>query len=282
MPTNRQVYFELLKENNPRITRLIIKVLLNDVNGFSGFTTLYENFDKECKNYEDLKEKVQRIRGGEPFQYVLGYANFIDRDFYVNPSVLIPRQETEQLVVNTREIINRGFIENAPINIADICTGSGVIGITLKKYFPHTNVYMTDIDENCVEIAKKNAEKHNVDVHILKGNLLDPLKDKNILLDVLISNPPYIEDESEIDEQVYKYEPHLALLAKPAIKFYELIIKDAVNLVKKDGVIIFEIGENMEEALIDIASIYLPGASILFSKDLYGKQRFMYIIRQGE
>lgn len=282
MPTNREIYFSLINENNKHLTRLVVKTLLNDANNFEDPNlSLYKHFDEECFNYEKLMDNVNRVRSGEPYQYVLGYANFIDRNFCVDKNVLIPRQETEELVMNAKIIIDKAFKDDAPITIADIGTGSGVIAITLKRYFPNARVFATDIDEKCLEIAKKNAILQGLEVEFLKGNLVDPILKKNLKLDVLISNPPYIEDESTIDEQVFKYEPHSALLAKPCTRYYEEILKHANELVKPDGVLIFEIGEDMEEALMDIAGQYLPGDSIIFSKDIYKKTRFMYIIREG-
>lgn len=282
MPTNREVYFSLNNKKNKYLTRLVIKSLLNDANGFVDEISLYKYFDMECQNYDDLMKKVEHIENGEPFQYVLGYANFIDCLFDVDKNVLIPRQETEQLVINVKSMIESGFQKDAPIVIADIGTGSGVIAITLKKYFPNARVYATDIDEKALEVAKRNSNKLSKNIEFLQGNMLEPLKKANIKVDVLVSNPPYIERVEEIDPQVYKYEPHKALLAKPSTLYYEEVFNLANEVVKPDGIMAFEIGEDMEEALSDLVFKYFPNANILFSKDIYGKTRFLYIIDKGE
>lgn len=279
MPTNREVYFNLLKSNNKYLTRFVIKSLLNDANGFWDEISLYKSFDLPCNNYDDLIKKIERVKNGEPFQYVLGYANFIDQYFEVNPHVLIPRQETEELVIGAKLLIEKAFPTSINLSIADICTGSGCIGITLKKYFPSAVVYGTDIDNECLKVARRNAKMS--EVIFLRGNLLDPLIQEGIKVDVIISNPPYIQNHEEIDEQVWKFEPHLALLAKPSTFFYEEIIKKADEVLNENGLLLFEIGEDMEKPLAEIVDKYYPNAKVIFSKDMHNKLRFLYIIKRG-
>lgn len=281
MPTNRELFFELLKKNNKYLTRLVVKSLLNDANDFTDELALYKDFDKDVPNYEELKEKIARVESGEPFQYVLGYANFIDTYFEVNKSVLIPRQETEQLVIDLKSVLESRY-KGSKITIADIGTGSGAISISLKKYFPSADVYATDIDQDCIDVAASNAFRLEKDVTFIRGNMLEPLIKYNIRVDVLVSNPPYIDGPETIDEQVWKYEPHKALLASPDTKYYEEIIANADKVLNPGAVIAFEIGEEMEESLTEIIKKYMPGAKYYFAKDIYGKLRFLYIINQGE
>jgi release factor glutamine methyltransferase len=279
MPTNREVYFNLLKSNNKYLTRLVIKSLLNDANGFWDEISLYKSFDLPCNNYDDLLKKIERVKKGEPFQYVLGYANFIDQYFEVNPHVLIPRQETEELVISAKLLIEKAFSTSGNLSIADICTGSGCIAVTLKKYFPFATIYGTDIDDECLKVARRNAKSS--EITFLRGNLLDPLIQKGIKVDVVISNPPYIQNHEEIDEQVWKFEPHLALLAKPSTYFYEEMIKKADEVLNENGLLLFEIGEDMEKPLAEIVDKYCPNAKVIFSKDMHNKMRFLYIIKRG-
>ena len=281
MPTNRELFFELLKKKNKYLTRLVIKSLLNDANGFLDEVTLYQHFDEEVPDYEELAKRIERVENGEPFQYVLGYANFIDKYFEVNSSVLIPRQETEQLVIDLKTIIEKRY-GSEPISIADIGTGSGVIGISLKRYFPNAQVTATDIDQDAIEIAAGNAGRLDQDVMFIRGNMLEPLIKYNIKVDVLVSNPPYIDGPATIDEQVWKYEPHKALLASPDTFFYEEMIKNADQVLNPGALIAFEIGEEMEESLTKIVNQYMPGSKFYFAKDLYNKTRFLYIINEGE
>lgn len=281
MPTNRQLFFELLKKNNKYLTRLVVKSLLNDANGFTNEFDLYKNFDLEVQNYEELMEKISRVESGEPFQYVLGYANFIDKYFEVNPSVLIPRQETEQLVIDLKTLIEKRFAD-PQITIADIGTGSGAIAVSLKNYFKTANVYATDIDQDCIEIAAGNASRLDQDVLFIRGNMLEPLIKYDVHVDVLVSNPPYIDGPSTIDEQVWKYEPHTALLASPDTFFYEEILKNIDKVLNPGGIVAFEIGEEMEESLTKLVKQYMPEANYYFANDMYGKTRFLFIIEQGD
>ena len=279
MPTNRKIYFALAKENNKYLPRNVVNILLCNINGFSNNLYLYKDFDVECKDYEILKEQINRIKNGEPYQYVIGKANFIDLTFNVDPRVLIPRQETEELVMGTKVMADKLFKDSlARINIADVCTGSGVIGLYLKKLYPISNVYLTDIDKNCLDVARSNANLHNFKVELLQGDLLEPLIEKNVKLDILVCNPPYIENQSTIDEQVWKYEPHLALLANPKTLFYERIFKDADKVMNENAILAFEIGEDMEEEICALVEQYFPNSAYKLSKDIYGKLRFLYIM----
>ena len=277
MPTNRELYFSLAKENNIYLNRNVITTVLCYTNSFDCNLTLYKNFDKECENYENFLSLLERIKKGEPYQYVIGKANFIDLQFNVNPSVLIPRQETEELVIGTKVMIDKMFGPYAKINIADVCTGSGVIGIYMKKFFRLSNIYISDIDDECLKVAISNSKLHNLPVIDIQGDLLSPFIEQNIKLDVLICNPPYIGDESTIDEQVWKYEPHKALLASPKTLFYERIFRDADKIMNKDALLAFEIGEDMEEALTKLVNKYCEGCSFFFEKDIYDKTRFLFI-----
>ena len=278
MPTNRELFFELLKKKKKYLTRLVIKSLLNDANNFVDEVSLYQHFDEEVPNYEELVKKIERVENGEPFQYVLGYANFIDKYFEVNPSVLIPRQETEQLVIETTLYIKKLFNGEEDFVIADVATGSGCIALAMKETFKGSTVLASDISESAIEVAKKNFEGKNIEV--LHGNLLDPFIKKGIRLDVLMCNPPYIGDKKTIDEQTWKYEPHLALLAEPKTKFYEeLFQKMPLAMNEKHFLAKFEIGEDMDEEITDLVEKYFKEVRYKIGKDMYGKSRFLYIIK---
>ena len=281
MPTNREIYFSFTKENNKYLNRNVITSVLCAVNGFDSNITLYKHFDDECHDYEDLKSYFDRIKAGEPYQYVIGLANFIDLSFKVNPSVLIPRQETEELVIGTKVMVDKFFKDvqfGSELTIADVCTGSGVIGIYMKKLFPLAKVYGSDISKDCLNVAKENSDNHNLYVEYLEGDLLKPFIEQGIKLDVLVCNPPYIESEATIDEQVWKYEPHLALLANSKTHFYEEIFKVADQIMKKDSILAFEIGEDMEDEISALVEYYFPNSAYKLSKDMYGKLRFLYIM----
>ena len=274
MPTNREVYFQLLKENNKYLNKSVIISLLADASGFDDRMVLYSNFDREVKDTEHLFACVEQVRKGVPYQYVLGYSYFLGHKINVDKNVLIPRQETEQLTVDVIVVLKKAYAEAKPV-IADVCTGSGAIARALEEEIPNCEIYATDISQEALDVAKTNVKK----TKLLLGNLVDPLIEKNIKLDILVCNPPYIENESRIDEQVYKYEPHLALLAKPGVKYYEEIFSKADKVMKEHYLMAFEIEDDMEKPLIELMNKYLDGVTYRFHKDMYDKTRFLYIIK---
>ena len=275
MPTNRELYFHLLKENNKYLTKSIIVSLLTDANDFSDRMDLYTHFDNEVKDAEHFFSCVDDVKKGIPYQYVLGYSFFLGNKIIVDKNVLIPRQETEQLTVDTIVFLKKVFQNDDIPVVADVCTGSGAIAAAIEKEIPDAKIYATDISSEAIAIAAKNVKN----VELLHGNLIDPLIERNIKLDVLICNPPYIENTETIDEQVWKYEPHLALLANPGTKCYEEIFKKAHLIMNSHYLMAFEIEEDMEKPLIELMNKYLDDCTYRFHKDIYGKTRFLYIIK---
>jgi len=272
MPSNREAYFEALKMNVPKA---VIDFALQEVNGFD-YLELTQKYDEEISDYCLFINAIKRYVNGEMIEYIFHKAYFLSNKFYINKNVLIPRQETEQLVNLTLEHIHRMFGNNQ-IDIADVCTGSGVIGITIANVLPVSKVYLTDISEEALEVARANANKYAENINIFKGDMLSPLIDNNIKLDVLVCNPPYIEDTKTIDERTWKQEPHLALLASPSTFFYELIFKDYQKVMKQKFLLAFEIGEDMEDALTILIKKYFDKCEYQFVKDIYEKTRFLFI-----
>ena len=175
------------------------------------------------------------------------------------------------------------FGKDPKIKIVDIGTGSGILGIYLKEYFPKSSVICTDISSKAIEIAKINSAKHKVDIDFRLGDILEPIKDEKDI-SVIISNPPYIRGIKTVSEQTLKYEPHLALFATPATKFYEEILTsiDKQLLSNNCFLISFEIGEDMVEELTELLERKYPGLLYQFDKDIYGKDRFLYIINNKD
>lgn len=273
--TYREKYYQLKKLNNQYINNTVIKSILMDDGGFDDFTLLIRNFDLPLKDEKKVDKQVERVLSGEPLQYVLGYAYFVNSNYFVTPDVLIPRQETEELAVATMASIVKTFGRDANITIVDVGTGSGILAIYLKEYFPLSKVIAIDISEKSLEIARKNAKKHNVSIDFRLGDMLAPIDEK---VDVIISNPPYIESEKTVDPQTLKYEPHLALFAKPKTKYYREILSH-LDLMNDKFLIAFEIGEDMEEELTELLETEYKGIGYKFQKDIYGKSRYLYIMR---
>ena len=272
MPSNREAYFSAL---NKGVSKSIIDFALQEVNGFD-YSELSIHLDDEIKDYDKFESAIDRYLTGEMIEYIFNKSYFLSTPFYVNKSVLIPRQETEQLVLRTKDLILNMF-GNEQITIADVCTGSGVIGLSLKIAFNNDTMYLTDISKEALGVAVKNAALLNLDVQCLEGDMLFPLITNNVRCDVIICNPPYISDTSSIDKKTWEQEPHLALLASPNTLFYEKLLKEYIKVVNDKFIIAFEVGEDMEESLTKLVNKYCPNEEYFFEKDLYGKTRFLFI-----
>ena len=272
MPSNREAYFEALKLGIPKT---VINFALQEVNGFS-YSELTRHLDDKIKDYFTFKFAMMRYEKGEMIEYIFNKSYFCGYPFYVDKNVLIPRQETEELVEITCRYIDSLF-SNKSITIADVCCGSGVIGIALAKKYPNNHYVLSDISKEAVRVANKNVESlcNDIDIKVLEGNLLEPLKDYKF--DVIVCNPPYISDISTIDKKTWNEEPHLALLANPNTKYYEEILKNYNEIMNKECLLAFEIGEDMEESLTKLVKRYCQKCSFLFKKDIYGKTRFLFI-----
>ena len=273
--TYREKYFALTKQDNSSTNRAVVKALLMDDGNFKDFTALICNFDKNIANEAEIDRKYEKIKSGEPLQYVLGYAYFVNSNYKVDHRVLIPRQETELLAVSALNLIVKTFGKDPEITIVDVGTGSGILAIYLKEYFPHAKVIATDISKDAIEVAKENAKLHKVDIDFRVGNMLDEVKEK---IDVIISNPPYIGDKSTVSEQTLKYEPHLALFASPKTKYYEEMLSH-ISQMNDKCMFAFEIGEDMEEELTNLIEEKYIDLAYKFEKDIYGKVRYLYVIR---
>ena len=281
--TYREKFFELKKLDNEYINQTSIKSLLIDNGGFKDFFDLLNHFDNQIKDENKLNSYIERLTSGEPLQYILGYAYFVNSNYKVSPDVLIPRQETEQLAVSTMSKVVKLFGKDPKITIVDIGTGSGVLGIYLKEYFSKSLVICTDISSKALEIAKTNAKEHNVEINFRLGDMLEPISNETGI-SVIVSNPPYIRSEETVSKQTLEYEPHLALFAEPAIKYYQEILTSIDKQMLSDNkfLIAFEIGEDMEDELTELLEKKYSGILYQFDKDIYGKTRFLYIINNKE
>ena len=220
-----------------------------------------------------LKEGIERLQNGEPVQYIVGNVNFYGNEIKVNKNVIIPLFETEELVEYTISYIKKMFKEK--INIIDLGTGSGCIAITLKKKL-NSNVSAIDISKEALEVARENAKKNKVEIDFIQNDMLDNISNK---FDVIISNPPYISKNEEIQDIVRKNEPSLALYAdNEGLYYYEKIIKQAKKNLKEKFIIAFEIGYMQGDKIKKIAEQNYPKAEVVLKKDLQGKDRFIFII----
>ena len=224
------------------------------------------------KDYESDYNKVLK---GYPIQYLIGYVNFYGYKINVNENVLIPRFETELLVEKTIKYINKVF--NKKVKILDIGTGSGCISIALKKEID-SNVTALDISEKALETAESNAKLNDVDIRFIKSNILDKVNEK---FDVIISNPPYIDNKERVMKMVDKYEPHEALYASNnGLYFYEEILRNINKYLNKKFIIAFEIGDWEGQSVKSIAESYFKESKILIEKDYFDRDRYLFIINE--
>ena len=232
------------------------------------------NIDYLKKYYKgNIEDAIKRLEKGEPVQYIVGNQDFFGYIMNVDKRVLIPRRETEELV---EEVINRStnFTE---LKIADIGTGSGAISIALSKEL-NTKVIATDISLDAIEVAKENVKENNADVELFQGDMLEPLIKNDIKVNILVSNPPYIKEDEEIEKVVYNNEPHLALYAKEdGTEFYRKILKDCSKVLEEKYLIAFEIGETQGIVVRELAYKYLKDIKVEVKKDLSGKDRMVFV-----
>ena len=220
----------------------------------------------------NIDDAIERLNNGEPVQYIVGNVDFYNSNFIVNKNVLIPRFETEELVLNTINFIKEYFHDK--VKVLDIGTGSGAIAISIKKEITG-EVYATDISKEALEVAKENAKRNNVSINYINTNIYDGITEK---FDVVISNPPYIRYDEDIDEIVKNNEPHIALYAdNNGLYFYEEILKNIKSILNDKYLMAFEIGKDQGEAINELKEKYLPESNIILKKDLEGRDRMIFI-----
>lgn len=219
----------------------------------------------------NTEEAIKQLKQGIPVQYIVGNVDFYGYEFKVNKNVLIPRFETEELVNKTINYIKQ-YIPNP--KIVDLGTGSGCIAITLSKEL-NVSVDAVDISDKALEVAKQNNEMNKSKVTFYQGNMLEPLNKK---YNVIISNPPYISRNEEIEDIVKNNEPELALYAdNDGLYYYEEILKNASNYLEEKFLIAFEIGYLQGKKIKELALKYLENVNVSIEKDLSEKDRFVFI-----
>lgn len=221
---------------------------------------------------EKMEEGLEKLKNGVPVQYIVGSVDFYGINIEVNSNVLIPRFETEYLVEKTVKYVKEYLDE--PLKIIDLGTGSGAIAIALKKKL-NAEVEAIDISDSALALAQKNANNNNVNIKFYKSDMLENAKGK---YDIIISNPPYISKDEEVEEIVKNNEPSLALYAEnDGLEFYEKILKKANKHLNKKSIIAFEIGYKQGERIKNIAEKYINNAKVKVEKDLTGKERYVFI-----
>lgn len=241
---------------------------------------LYMNFNEEIPSgiLEEFEKGMLRIFNHEPVQHVIGYSWFYGYKFIVNPNVLIPRYETEELVSYVLQSIDNIFESYDKLSLCDIGTGSGAIAISLKCEENKLDVYASDISVEAIEVAKENAKVNNADVKFFTGDMLQPLIENNIKVDVLVCNPPYIPNDEVLEDFVVEHEPHVALFGGiDGLKYYRNVFENCKKILKEKSFMAFEIGYNQKDVLSREVEKYFPGVEYEVIKDINGKDRMLFV-----
>ena len=240
---------------------------------------LYMEYDEEVPQdlLEAFEAGIRRMEQGEPLGHVLGFEWFYGYRFKVNPDVRIPRPETEELVANILAAYDECF-DGQDVDVIDVGTGSGAIAIALRKEEAHLQVTASDISEQAVAVARKNAADNAADVTFLTGDMLEPFIEAGIRCDILVSNPPYIPVHEQMEHSVVDFEPHVALFGgEDGLKFYREIFANAHRVIKEKAILAFEMGYDQGERLRALAKEHFPDARVEIIKDLSGKNRMLFV-----
>lgn len=241
---------------------------------------LYLMMDEEVDEelLKQFHECMQRYLNGEPVQYIKGKETFFSRDFIVNENVLIPRYETEELVENILYKIDDYFEDYSSIQLCDVGTGSGAIAISLALEEPKLHITATDISNDALEVAKMNAKELGAHVQFYQGDMLQPLIENNIKVDIFVSNPPYIPNTQDIEAVVKDNEPHVALFGgNDGLYFYRKIFSQVKEVINDRALLAFEMGFDQRELMEEALAHYFPDTPYDIIKDINGKDRMLFI-----
>ena len=246
----------------------------------STFIGLNPNYVLDSNQIQKLKFALAELELGKPIQYVTNQAFFLNNEFYVNDSVLIPRPETEELVKWVLDDINEYKITSP--HLMDIGTGSGCIAISLAKANREIKLTAIDLSKEALIVAKKNASKHKVKIDFVQEDI-QSLSHLNRTFDIIVSNPPYIhpDEKKDILPNVLNHEPHMAIFTpnNDPIYFYRLIINFASKVLKSLGGLYLEINPKFLELLKSNFSSR-NFSEVEVRNDIFGKPRMLKVIKK--
>lgn len=280
---------DYLKKNGSSSPRLDAEVLLSHARGCQRIE-LYTAFDEEPNNETRtaLRELVRRRSAGTPVAYLVGHREFYSASFEVTPDVLIPRPETEHLVVEAldraEQLRRERGLESQRLQIADVGTGSGIVGITLAKHLPHCRITAMDISAAALQVARSNAQLHELDtgrIRFVEADLLSGCE-PDLKFDLILSNPPYVSEAEyeQLDKSIREFEPKSALLAGPtgAELIVRLLEQSRAHLAD-DGYLLFEFSPMLAERLQEMLGSAWQLQSL--TKDLAGHARIVTLKKRN-
>ena len=262
----------MLKSNNVESPKLKARLLLQYVlDKPRQYIIVYDNKEIDKQQQWQYFVNIEKLTKGIPLQHITHRQEFMKMDFFVDENVLIPRSDTEILV---EEVIKIAQKYNSP-RILDLCTGSGAIAISLKKFVPNADITAVDISEKALEIAQKNAEKLEAKINFVKSDLFDKLDNKKF--DIIVSNPPYIRKDviKTLTKEVQK-EPKIALDGGyDGLDFYRKITHQSEEYLKFNGYLCFEIGYDQKKDVIKIINDEKKFTGTYSKKDLCDNDRII-------
>lgn len=227
----------------------VVKWLFFNSDFFCGYSHLNDEADpKILDKFNGMIDLY--LNDNIPPQYILKKSFFFNYAFYVDDGCFIPRPETEQLVEETIYRIDDLFANKKEVKIADVCCGSGAIGITLKKEIENSDVYMYELSSSAVEITKKNALNLDAKVNVTQGDFINPILESKQSFDVLLCNPPYIKNSEKLSSIVVDNEPSMALFGgEDGLDFYRIIFKHFDEIINDGGFMGLEFGYDQKDLL---------------------------------
>ena len=272
-----EVYKDSLKKlANPDTDEISVRILLCHNNGIKSMSGFYIHKNENIKDFPLFLEQFNRFLAGEPIQYILGETEFLGYNFKVDKRVLIPRQETEEVVMQAYLRALEKFGDHV-INVADVCCGSGVMGISLAKKLKVRYLFMSDISKDAIDVAKENAKANDVIANFFVGNACDVLVKAGAKVDLFVANPPYILKRDEVDKSVLDHEPHIALFTDEKLTIYREIFKNLPKIKNKEMLCVFEIGYDLKDKLTELIKETLKNVTFGFVKDINGKERILIL-----
>lgn len=287
----KEAYHQLQQSLQPvyenREASNIANLIMEDITGWDRTRRVIHHDESltetQLERYTQCRNELLH---GRPTQYVLGHAWFCDMRFQVDEHVLIPRPETEELVMEVKKMYADIPADHGHLfKLIDIGTGSGCIAIALKKYFPDWDVWALDKSDKALAIAKTNAVLLDTEIHFVESDILKEAKSDALpAFDLIISNPPYIpvEDKPDMDDRVLDHEPHSALFVtdNDPLQFYKAILLFSDHHLLRGGMLFFETHELYAQAVANLMEEN-GFENISIKKDFQEKERIVFGRRTG-
>ncbi|MEQ1825692.1 MAG: peptide chain release factor N(5)-glutamine methyltransferase [Pirellula sp.] len=270
---------EHLKKHGSTSPRLDAEVLLAHARGCQRIA-LYTAFDEEPDETVRAKfrDLIKRRATGEPVAYLVGKKEFYSLEFLVSNECLIPRAETEHLVIECLDRAKKQLAADAskPINIVDVCTGSGCVAVSLAKHLPQSVVTAIDLSPTAIAMANSNVERHHLNerISVLQSDLLTAIEDSRF--DFVVSNPPYVSESefNALDKSVREYEPRMALVSGPTgTEIIERLIEQSIHKMVDRGWFLCELSPMIADRVEQLLKASSRWSNIAIVKDLAGLKR---------